>query len=92
MTSYIVLLHDTILYIVECHVVTVKEFLSLAGKFVPIYHASSDTNGPIFMSCKMPDFFEKSLLSVAGKHPDLRVTSCHQNVSTDVDFAHIESE
>jgi hypothetical protein len=34
MTWYIVLLHDTIGYIVECHVVTVKEFLSLAGKFM----------------------------------------------------------
>jgi hypothetical protein len=58
MTWYIVLLHDTIGYIVECHVVTVKEFLSLAGKFVPTYHANSDTNTTIFVSNKMPKFFE----------------------------------
>ena len=34
MTWYIVLLHDTIGYIVECHVVTVKEFLSVTEKFM----------------------------------------------------------
>jgi len=40
----------------------------------------------------MPEFLEKSRLSVAGKHLDFQVTSCHHFVSTDVDFAYIESE
>jgi hypothetical protein len=40
----------------------------------------------------MPEFFEKSPLSGAEKHRNFQVTSCHQNVSTDVDFAYIESE
>jgi hypothetical protein len=31
-------------------------------------------------------------LSKAGKHPDFQVTLCLQNVSTNVDFAYIESE
>jgi len=43
-------------------------------------------------SCKMPEFFEIPPLSGAKKHPDFQVTSCHQNVSTNVDFAYIESE
>ena len=43
-------------------------------------------------SCKMPEFFEKSPLSGAGKHRDFQVTSCHQNVTTNVNFAYIESE
>ena len=43
-------------------------------------------------NCKIPEFFEKSPLSEAKKHPDFQVTSCHQNVSTNVDFAYIESE
>ncbi len=34
----------------------------------------------------------KSSYSQAGEHPDFQVTSCHQNVSTNVDFAYIESE
>jgi hypothetical protein len=33
-----------------------------------------------------------SPLSGAGKHPDFQVTSCLQNVTTNVDFAYIESE
>ena len=49
-------------------------------------------NGPIFTSCKMTEFFEKSPLSGAEKHPDFQVTLCLQNVSTSVDFAYIESE
>jgi len=35
---------------------------------------------------------KKSPLSIAEKHPNFQVTSCHQNVSTNVDFAYIESE
>jgi hypothetical protein len=35
---------------------------------------------------KMSEFFEKSPLSGAGKHPDFRVTSCRQNVFTYVKF------
>jgi len=31
----------------------------------------------------MPEFFEKSPLSGAGKHPDFQVTSCHHFVTTD---------
>ena len=40
----------------------------------------------------MPEFLEKSPLSGAGKHRDFQVTLCLQNVSTNVDFAYIESE
>ena len=40
----------------------------------------------------MPEFLQKSPLSEAEKHPDFQVTLCHQNVSTNVDFAYIESE
>jgi hypothetical protein len=43
-------------------------------------------------SCKISELFEKSLLSGAGKHPNFQVTLCLQNVSTDTDFAYIESE
>jgi hypothetical protein len=46
-------------------------------------------NSPIFLSCKMPEFSKKSLLSGAGKHPDFQVTSCLQNVSTNVNFAYV---
>ena len=49
-------------------------------------------NNSIFASCKMPEFFITSPLSEAKKHPDFQVTSCLQNVTTDVDFAYIESE
>jgi len=49
-------------------------------------------NSPIFDSYRMPEFFEKSPLSKAEKHPNFQVTSCHQNVSTNVNFAYIESE
>jgi hypothetical protein len=34
----------------------------------------------------MPEFFEKSPLSGAGKHPDFQVAVYLQNVSTDVKF------
>jgi len=54
--------------------------------------ARTTLNGPIFASCKMPEFCEKSPISGAGKHPDFQVTSCLQNDSTNVDFAYIESE
>ena len=43
-------------------------------------------------SCKIPEFFEKSPLSGAGKHPDSQVTLCLHNVSTDTNFAYIKSE
>jgi hypothetical protein len=42
--------------------------------------------------CKIPEFFENSPLSGAAKHPDFQVTSCHQNVSTNANFAYIEYE
>jgi hypothetical protein len=44
------------------------------------------------MSCKIPEFFEKSPLSEAEKHPDFQVTSCHHFDTTNVDFTYIESE
>ena len=47
---------------------------------------------PHFASCKMPEFFEKSPLSGAGKHPDFQVTSCYHFVTTNPNFAYIESE
>jgi len=40
----------------------------------------------------MSEFFEKSLLSGAGKHPDFQVTLCLHFVTTNVDFAYIKSE
>jgi len=40
----------------------------------------------------MPEFFEKSPLSGAGKHPDFQVTYSYHFISTNVDFAYIESE
>jgi len=40
----------------------------------------------------MPEFFEKSLLLRAEKHPDFQVTLCLRFVTTDVDFAYIKSE
>jgi len=40
----------------------------------------------------MPEFFEKTPLSGAEKHPDFQVTSCHQNDTTNVNFAYIKSE
>jgi len=44
----------------------------------------------------MPEFFEMSHLSGAGKHPDFQVTDfqvtlCLQNVTTNPNFAYIES-
>ncbi len=44
------------------------------------------------MSCKMPESFEKPPLSGAEKYRDFQVTSCHHFVTTNVDFAYIESE
>jgi len=49
-------------------------------------------NSSILVSCKMPEFFEKSPLSEAEKQPDFQVTSCHHFDSTNVDFAYVESE
>jgi hypothetical protein len=49
-------------------------------------------NSPIFDSYKMSEFFEKSPLSGAIKHRDFPVTLCLYFVTTDVDFAYIESE
>jgi len=43
-------------------------------------------------SCKIPEFFKKSPLSGAEKHPDFQVTSCHQNDTTNTNFASIKSE
>ena len=40
----------------------------------------------------MPEFFENTPLSEIGKHHIFQVTACFQNVSTNVDFAYIESE
>jgi hypothetical protein len=41
---------------------------------------------------KIPEFFKKSPHSRAEKHPDFQVTSCHQNDTTNDDFAYIESD
>ena len=49
-------------------------------------------NDPIFMHRKMSEFFEISPLSGAKKHPDFQVTSCHHFVTTNPNFAYIESE
>ena len=54
--------------------------------------AKCERNGPIFSSCKMPAFLEKSPLSCAKKYPNFQVTSCLHFVTTNVDFAYIESE
>ena len=43
-------------------------------------------------SCKTSEFFEKSPLSRAKKHPDFQVTSCHHFDTTNVDFAYTKSE
>jgi hypothetical protein len=44
-------------------------------------------------SCKKtPEFLKKRPLSRAGKHPDFQVTLCIHFVTTNVDFACIESE
>jgi hypothetical protein len=40
----------------------------------------------------MPEFFKKSPLSEAEKHPDFQVTSCLHFDSTNVNLAYIESE
>ena len=44
------------------------------------------------LSCKIPEFFEKSHLSGAGKHPDFQVTSCLHFDTTYANFAYIASE
>jgi len=50
------------------------------------------TKSTLPTSFKTPEFFEKSPLSGAGKHPDFMVTSCHHFDTTNADFAYIESE
>jgi hypothetical protein len=49
-------------------------------------------NGPIFLSCKIPELFEKSPFSEVGKHHDFQVTSCLHFVTTIANFAYIKSE
>jgi hypothetical protein len=44
------------------------------------------------MHPKMPYFPEKPPLSGIEKHPNFQVTSCHQNDTTNVNFAHIKLE
>ncbi len=49
--------------------------LSWLGLFVESHiFPSHSQNTIIFLSCKMPEFFEKSPLSEAEKHPDFQVT------------------
>jgi hypothetical protein len=38
------------------------------------------------------ELYPNSPLSKAEKHPNFRVTACHQNDTTNVDFAYTESE
>jgi hypothetical protein len=47
---------------------------------------------PILASGKISEFFEKSPLSGAKKHPDFQVTLCLHFVTTNPNFAYIESE
>jgi hypothetical protein len=47
---------------------------------------------PFSQAVKIPEFFKKSSLSRAKKHQNFQVTSCHQNDTTNVDFAYVESE
>jgi len=67
--------------------------LSLIIKAVVIPFLLNQSHQPISRtkytlptSWKMTEFFEKSALSGAGKHPDFQVTSCLHFVSTDVIF------
>jgi hypothetical protein len=55
-------------------------------------HTKYPQNGPIFASSRMSWAFEKSPFSGTKKHPDFQVTSCLHFVTTNVDFADIESE
>jgi len=45
-----------------------------------------------YCSAKISEFFEKSPLSEAEKHHIFPVTSCHQNDTTNADFAYSKSE
>jgi len=47
---------------------------------------------PFTLSSKIPEISKKSPLSKVGKHPDFQVTPCLHFVTTNVDFAYIESE
>ena len=49
-------------------------------------------NGLIFVYCKISEFYKNPPLSGAKKHPDFQVTRCLRFVTTNVDFAYIESE
>jgi len=40
----------------------------------------------------MPEYIEKSPLSEPGKHHNFQVTLCLHFVSTNVEFAYVESE
>ena len=65
-----------------------KLYISVAASRAP----STPQNGPIFASNRMSGAFENPPLSGAGKHPDFQVTLWHHFVTTNVDFAYIESE
>jgi hypothetical protein len=81
---------------VKAHVYSVDDLKAYDLVFVSESVSSSDTkdlkSGLIFENCEMLQFSKKSLLSRAKKHPDFQVTLCHYFVSTDVNFAYIESE
>jgi len=52
------------------------------GRVSPAHQAhnaahEASSKWPLFASCKMPEFCEKSFLSGAEKHTDFQVTSCH---------------
>jgi hypothetical protein len=40
----------------------------------------------------MPEFFKKAPLSEAKKHPDFQVTQCFHFVTTNANFAYVQSE
>ena len=45
-----------------------------------------------FLNCIIQEIFEKSILSVAKKHPNFQVTVWLQNDTTNTNFAYTESE
>jgi hypothetical protein len=74
---------------------TRRNFLKAVGfgavASIPPAHQAY-TKDTLPTSFKTSESFEKSPLSGAGKHPDFQVTSCHHFVTTNVDFAYIETE
>jgi hypothetical protein len=66
--------------------------MDLSAKQKRINYPPSALKDSIFASYKIPEFFEKSPLSGAKKHPNYQVTSCHHFDTTNVDFAYIKSE